>query len=325
MSQIDCEECHVLVVDDNVTNLKVASEHLKAAGYRVLTARDGESAIGRAVLARPHLILLDVQMSGIDGLETCRRLKSNPQTGDIPIIFMTVLSNIEDKLKGFEAGGVDYVPKPFQVEELLARVNTHLTLFHLQKRLLGEIAERKMAELALRKANTELQRLAVIDGLTQIANRRRFDEYLQSQWHQLPEGQTVSLLMCDVDFFKRYNDGYGHQAGDHCLQKVAQGISMAVNREQDLAARYGGEEFAVVLPETDLEGARLLGEKIQESVLVLKIVHAFSEVNPYVTLSIGAACLYPAQVRDPAKLIASADAALYQSKQTGRNKVTVAL
>lgn len=320
MQRLEKDRCNVLVVDDNVTNLKVATEHLKAAGYQVLTARDGESAIERAGLAQPDLILLDVQMGGIDGFETCRRLKSDEATVNIPVIFMTVLTNVEDKLKGFEAGGVDYVPKPFQVEELLARVNTHLTLYRLQKQLKEEIAERKAKEAALRKANLELERLAVIDGLTQIANRRRFDEYLQNQWTPAVDA-PLSLLICDVDFFKRFNDGYGHQAGDQCLHKVAQGISAAVNREQDLAARYGGEEFAVILPETDLEGAKYLAEKIQESVRNLKIFHAFSDVNPYVTLSIGAACIYPLQEPDSGKLVAAADAALYEAKRTGRNRV----
>lgn len=320
MQRLELDRCSVLIVDDNVTNLKVATEHLKAVGYEVLTARDGESALERAVLAQPDVILLDVQMGGIDGFETCRRLKINTQTSAIPVIFMTVLTNVEDKLKGFEAGGVDYVPKPFQVEELLARVNTHLTLYRLQRRLQNEISERKAAEMALRKANIELQRLAVIDGLTQIANRRRFDEYLQGHW-QPPIAGPLSLLICDVDFFKRFNDGYGHQAGDYCLQRVAQGISAAVNREQDLVARYGGEEFAVVLPDTDLAGAQLLAEKIQQFIRNLKIFHAYSEINPFVTLSIGVACVYPEREPEPKKLIAAADAALYKAKQSGRNRV----
>jgi diguanylate cyclase (GGDEF)-like protein len=313
------ERSTILVIDDNITNLKVASEHLKIAGYEVLTARDGEAGIKRSQLAQPDLILLDVQMSGIDGFETCQRLKTNSQTKDIPVIFMTVLTNVEDKLKGFAAGGVDYVPKPFQVEELLARVNTHLTLYQLQRQLQAEINERKQAEVALRKANLELQRLAVLDGLTQIANRRRFDEYLSSQWPQT-EQKPIGLLMCDIDYFKRYNDGYGHQAGDRCLQLVAQAISRVVGREKDLVARYGGEEFVVILPETDQEGAMRIAEIIQAEIHKMQLPHAYSEINDYITLSIGVASNIPAPGIEPKHLIAAADAALYQAKAQGRDR-----
>lgn len=317
-------ECIVLVIDDNVTNLKVASEHLKVEGYEVLTARDGESGIQRASLAQPDLILLDVQMGGIDGFETCRRLKADSATKNIPVIFTTVLTTVEDKLKGFDAGGVDYVPKPFQVEELLARVNTHITLYKLQRELQAEIHERKLAEVALRKANLELQRLAVLDDLTQIANRRRFDQYLQSQWEQC-QGTNLSLLLCDVDFFKRFNDGFGHQAGDRCLQLVAQGISRGVGHVKDLVARYGGEEFAVILPETDLEGARQVGETIQTEIRRMKLAQAYTEVSQYVTLSIGVASIVPNPKAEPKMLIAASDTALYEAKKQGRNRIITRL
>ncbi len=310
----------ILVIDDNVTNLKVASEQLKVEGFDVLTARDGESGIKRAEFAQPDLILLDVQMTGIDGFETCRRLKVGERTRAIPVIFMTVLTNVEDKLKGFEAGGVDYVSKPFQVEELLARVNTHLTIYKLQRELQAEIRERKLAEAALYKANLELQRLAVLDDLTQIANRRRFDQYLQAQWEQ-SEQTTLSLLMCDVDYFKRYNDGYGHPAGDRCLYLVAQGISRVVGHAQDLVARYGGEEFAVILPDTPLEGALQVAEIIQAEIQHLKLAHAYSEVSQFVSLSIGVASFIPTPGQNPKALIAAADAALYDAKHQGRKRV----
>jgi diguanylate cyclase (GGDEF)-like protein len=310
----------VLLVDDNITNLKVATEHLKAAHYEILTAKDGESAIVRAQLAQPDLILLDVQMNGIDGFETCRRLKANELTKNIPVIFMTVLISVEDKLKGFAAGAVDYVPKPFQFEELLARVNTHVTIYRLQRELEAEIRERRLVEKALRKASLELRRLAVLDDLTQIANRRRFDQYLQSQLEQ-PTALTCSLLLCDVDFFKRYNDNYGHQAGDRCLKLVAQGISRAVGYAKDLVARYGGEEFAIILPETDSKGALRVAEVVQNEIRSLKIPHEFSEVNEFITLSIGVATTMTASTTSPPVLIAVADSALYEAKSVGRNRV----
>jgi diguanylate cyclase (GGDEF)-like protein len=310
----------ILIIDDDVTNLKVAAEPLRADGVEILTARDGTTGISRAQLAQPDLIILDVQMPGIDGFETCRRLKADPRTKDIPIIFMTALSNIDDKLRGFAAGGVDYVPKPFQIEELLARVNTHLLLYRLQKELQAEIYERKQAETALRKANQELHRLAVLDDLTQIANRRRFDQYLALHWQQNPP-TLISLLLCDIDYFKRYNDGYGHQPGDRCLYHVAQGISRAVGRVQDLVARYGGEEFAIILPDTDLEGAAQVGAAIQREIHALKLAHAYSEVSEWVTLSIGVASAMPSATTAAPTLIAAADAALYAAKHQGRNRI----
>jgi diguanylate cyclase (GGDEF)-like protein len=320
MTQHDRARSTILVIDDNISNLKVAAEHLRVQGADILTARDGETGIQRARLTAPDLILLDVQLPGIDGFETCRRLKAQPQTSDIPVIFMTVLTNVEDKLKGFAAGGVDYIPKPFQVEEMLARVQTHLTIYQLQRALQAEILERKLAEAALRKANLELDRLAVLDELTQIANRRRFDQYLNSHWEQ-ERPTALGLLLCDIDYFKQYNDGYGHQAGDRCLQRVAQAINRAVNRAEDMVARYGGEEFAVILPETDIAGAIRVAEAIQAELGRLRLPHAHSAIDACVTLSIGAASTQPAPQLAPHALVEAADAALYIAKRQGRNRV----
>lgn len=320
MSYIPSEGPTILLVDDNITNLKVAVEHLRAYHFRILTARTGEVGLERAQLAQPDLILLDVQLPGIDGFETCRRLKADPATREIPVIFMTVLTNVEDKLAGFAAGGVDYVPKPFAVEELLARLNAHLSLYQLQRALQAEIRERKQAEAALSKANLELQRLAVLDGLTRIANRRRFDQYLQEQWEQ---SNLLGLLLCDVDFFKRYNDHYGHQAGDVCLQQVAQAINRTVDHNKDLVARYGGEEFAVILPETDAAGTQKVAESVRQEIVALAMPHADSTVAQYVTISVGGATTRPGPDASLATLVAAADAALYRAKEQGRNRTVV--
>ncbi|GAB4116937.1 MAG: diguanylate cyclase [Roseiflexaceae bacterium] len=312
----------VLVIDDHPTNLKVVADLLRPAQIHLLTARDGSSGIERARITQPDLILLDVQMPGIDGFETCRRLKANPLTHTIPVIFMTARDSIDDKLNGFAAGGVDYIAKPFQGEELLARVRTHLTLYTLQRALHAEIRERRMAEQALRKANHELQRLAVLDQLTQIANRRRFDEYLGQQLSH-PNRPALSLMLCDVDFFKPYNDGYGHPAGDHCLQQVARCLSESVRHVNDLVARYGGEEFGIILPDTNHEGIQRVAEKIQAALRDAAIPHGYSSVNQYVTLSIGAA-VAPAGVSSSSEwLIAAADSALYRAKQHGRNQLAI--
>jgi diguanylate cyclase (GGDEF)-like protein len=313
----------VLVIDDNPANLKVAVEQLRPTGAQVLTARDGESGIERARLARPDLILLDVQMPGIDGFETCRRLKAEPATSAIPVIFMTALSEIEDVVSGFTAGGVDYITKPFRAEELRARVHTHIMLYGLQRALRREIAERRQAELALRKANHELQRLAVLDPLTELANRRRFDEYLAlelSKAGRLP----LSLLLCDVDYFKRYNDTFGHPAGDRCLQLVARRIGDVLPGINDLAARYGGEEFGVILPGASLDEACRVAEIIRQALRTAAIPHAPGAGGRLVSISIGAACAPGSAVVTPASLVAAADTALYTAKQQGRDRVVTA-
>jgi diguanylate cyclase (GGDEF)-like protein len=324
MTQLDRRAATILVIDDTKTNLKVALEHLQAYDFEVLTARTGESGIERARLAEPDLILLDVQMPGIDGFETCRRLKADPHTKDIPVIFMTVLTTVDDKVKGFAAGAVDYVPKPFQAEELLARVTTHLTIYKLQRDLQNEIRERKQAEAALRKANLELERLAVLDGLTHIANRRRFDDYLQMLWRQEPP-TPLSLLLCDVDYFKHYNVGYVHPAGDRGLQLVASAIGRAVGHAADLVARYGGEEFAIILPDTDIRGAWRVGETIQAEIRALRIPHRYSQIESSVTVSIGLAAALPQPGTLPASLVAAADAALYEAKRQGRNRAVASI
>ncbi|MBD1892658.1 diguanylate cyclase [Coleofasciculus sp. FACHB-SPT9] len=173
----------------------------------------------------------------------------------------------------------------------------------------------------LEAANQQLLRLATSDGLTGVANRHRFDSYLDSCWHQMQASNSaLSLILCDVDFFKKYNDTYGHQAGDDTLRQVAGAIQQAVQRPEDLVARYGGEEFAVILPHTSLEGALQVAERIRLTVKALKIAHVCSEVSECITLSLGVATIFPSSNFLPAMLIAAADEKLYQAKQTGRDK-----
>lgn len=340
----------ILIVDDNATNLGVVSEYLENNGFEIMVARSGEDGIKKAQLGHPDLILLDVMMGGIDGFETCRRLKATGATQGIPVIFMTALNRVEDKVKGFAAGGVDYVTKPLQQEEVLARVRTHLQLqaqhrqleqqaielfgrhaeleeqhhriLRLNEQLYQEIRERRRIEAALEKANRELQRLASLDGLTRVANRRRFDEYLHQEWQRYTREQLpLSLILSDIDYFKLYNDTYGHQAGDECLRQVAQAMGQAIKRTTDLVARYGGEEFAIILPNTNTKGAMQVAYAVQEAVRMLKIEHRQSSVNEYVTLSLGVACIVPGREYAPDILVAAADKALYEAKEAGRNRI----
>jgi two-component system cell cycle response regulator len=185
---------------------------------------------------------------------------------------------------------------------------------------LGPLIQRKQAEEALRQANLELQRLVSLDGLTQLANRRRFDEYLAQEWKRLRrEQQPLSLILGDVDHFKPYNDHYGHQAGDDCLKQIAQAINQSIRRPADLAARYGGEEFAIILPNSDQAGAIHITQKIQQAIAQLQIRHDYSQASPTVTMSLGISSLVPTLVDNPAILIAAADRALYAAKASGRN------
>jgi diguanylate cyclase (GGDEF)-like protein len=260
-------------------------------------------------------------MPEMDGYQVCQAFKLDPELCDIPILFISALDDTFDKLKAFQVGGVDYITKPFQMEEVVARIETHLTIQRQKKRLQDEIAKRKQTELILQEANRKLELLANLDGLTQIANRRRFDNYLALDWqrHQR-EQHSLTLVFIDIDYFKRYNDTYGHQGGDDCLMRVAQAIAKVPQRPTDLVARYGGEEFAVILSNTNLEGGMKVATAIQTQVLNLKVPHQSSDVSEYVTLSIGVASLVPTLELSLETLIANADEALYTAKSQGRNR-----
>jgi len=303
----------ILVVDDTPHNARIVYKVLTSKSCEVLIAEDGRSALAVAQAEHPDLILLDIMMPELDGFETCKLLKQNEETQDIPVIFMTALSDLDSKVRGFESGAVDYVTKPFQQKELLARIHTHLTIRNLQRELL-------IQKTSLEKANEELKRLAIIDDLTQVANRRRLEDYLQKEWKRgVREKIALSVILCDIDFFKQYNDNYGHVVGDQCLKQVAQSINQAVKRPADLVARYGGEEFMVILPNTPLEGALKVARDIQKTLRSFKIPHEASGISQYVTLSIGIANTVPEHVYQPTTLIKAADSALYKAKQNGRD------
>lgn len=298
---LDWNKSTILIIDDNPVNLGVAVEYLEDCGFVVLVAQDGESGLQRAKYVHPRLILLDVLLPDLNGFEVCRCLKADESTQAIPVIFMTALSDTGDKLKGFAVGGVDYITKPIQREELLARITTHLKLQSLTEQLQQQNQQLQQQALELRiakelaeTANRELLLLAHLDGLTQVANRRRLDAYLNQEWRRLSrEKLSLSLILCDVDHFKRYNDRNGHQAGDDCLQQIAQAINRVVKRPADLVARYGGEEFAIILPNTTVEGATTVAEVIRAEIQQLRILHNDSDSSELVTVSLGERLLFP--------------------------------
>jgi diguanylate cyclase (GGDEF)-like protein len=491
----------ILIVDDTPDNLRLLSNMLMSQGYQVRKAINGKLALKAIQISQPDLVLLDINMPEINGYEVCKQLKLSENTRQIPVIFISALDETLDKVKAFEVGGVDYITKPFQLAEVLARVENQLTIHKLQRQLyeqnsklqleiierqkieeeirflftttqlisksidfddalkvtleqvclaigwdLGEawipnceinkleyssgwytseknlekfieksqslklsfndglpgriwksqkfewledisteseasfkrqknaldvglktvfgipilvnnrvltilvfykkelsqpesrlinlvnavatqlasLIQLKRTEAALVKANQELERLATSDGLTGVANRRLFDEYLQLEWLQMFREQLpFSLILCDVDFFKLYNDTYGHLIGDFCLQQVATAIQNCVKRSADLVARYGGEEFAVILPNTDAKGAMKVAELIRQQVQALKISHVTSTVNEFVTLSLGVSSIIPNPDINPDLLIAITDKALYAAKQQGRNRIVL--
>ncbi|TYQ31079.1 diguanylate cyclase domain-containing protein [Pseudanabaena sp. UWO310] len=312
---------NILLIDDLPENLKLLTDLLTDLGYTVRSAISGSRAIKSVRAKLPNIILLDIQMPEMDGYQVCQTFKADPDLCDIPILFISALDETFDKLKAFQVGGVDYITKPFQIEEVVARLETHLTIQRQKKRLQDEIEKRKETELALQEANRKLELLANLDGLTQIANRRRFDDFLSLEWQHHKREQThIALILIDIDYFKRYNDTYGHQGGDDCLHRVAQAIAKAAQRATDLVARYGGEEFAVILSGTDAKGALKVADAIQTAIANLAIPHQSSDVSDRVTLSMGIASLMPTSERSPQDLISCADQAMYAAKHQGRNR-----
>lgn len=574
-------QINILIVDDQPENIKVLAQMLSKEGYKLRKAINGEMALSSAFSKPPDLILLDILMPGMDGYELCHHLKKQPKTSDIPVIFLSALDEAFNKIKAFEVGAADYITKPFQLQEVLVRIQLQLRLQHQKKQLeqqneqlrqeitkrqqvenqlklldkaisncrngviitdatqadnpiiyvnqsfekttgyspaevigkncrflqqkdrdqpnleiirqalkqdtdclvilrnyrkdgtlfwnevsispvidprgnvthyIGiqtditerkkieealqqseakfssafrsspdpivittlkegryleanesfcdlmeyqreevinktvkelkiwlnssdrikfiqglqkkrmirdqefqlrsktgqiktllisaelievenqtcilviskDITERQKIKAALEEANKKLQRLAHIDGLTQVANRRSFDETLEREWKRcFREQQPLSLILCDVDYFKQYNDYYGHLQGDECLKQVAKAITQAVKRQTDLVARYGGEEFVVILPNTNLDGALQVAQFIQDEIRQLQIPHLKSEVSQFITFSLGISTIIPSNLVDSSTLVNRADQALYQAKQQGRDRIII--
>jgi diguanylate cyclase (GGDEF)-like protein len=290
----------ILIVDDIPDNIRLLGAILQP-NYQLLIANNGKEAITLAQEKSPDLILLDVMMPEMNGYEVCQRLRDTPGTRDIPIIFVTAMDQIEDEVMGLEIGAIDYLTKP--VHPLITRL-------------------RVKNQLELKRYRDHLLEMSRVDGLTGIANRRRLDEYLEQEWRRSTRGGSpLSLVMMDIDFFKRFNDHYGHQGGDECLQRVARCLQGCVVRSVDLIARYGGEEFACLLPETGHGGTELMGEKLRQAVTGLGIPHAKSSVVDIVTLSLGAATLVPEPGMASSELIKIADENLYAAKNQGRNRL----
>ena len=242
-------------------------------------------------------------MPDINGYELCQMLKSDPETKEIPVIFLTALSSAKSEAEGLEAGAVDYIAKPINPPILKARVNTHMML-KLQR--------------------DRLEALVRQDSLTSLINRRGFDEIFYREWRRSVRTQKpLSLLMMDIDSFKLYNDHYGHIAGDWCLQRVSTGLRKVLNRGEDYLFRYGGEEFVALLVDTPFDFVGLMAERLRNSVEELQIPNISSVVKNVVTISVGAATIIPGHTGNPTTLLKEADRMLYEVKNKGRNGTAI--
>ena len=310
----------ILIVDDSRDDTQLLKSMLESAGYRdILTADSAEAAYhllgikDPSQAAKVDLILLDVLMPAVNGIQVCRRIKSIERLRDIPVVIVTVQSDPVDLQLAFAEGAIDYIRKPLIKVEMLARVRSVL-------RLAQEIARRKSREQELlqvmqqlEEANERFRQLSSQDGLTEIANRRRFDEFFEQEWRRaVRDALPVSLIFFDIDFFKAYNDTYGHLAGDECLKQVVHVVKTMLSRPGDLLCRYGGDEFVAALPGTPGDGAQRVAESLRIKV---------EELGIGVTISLGIAACHPDLHMDAATLTDAADRALYQAKQDGRNCV----
>ncbi|MBD2293688.1 diguanylate cyclase [Anabaena sphaerica FACHB-251] len=445
---------NILLVDDIPENLQLLSDLLIKLGYTVRSVTSGRMALKTVKVKRPDVILLDIKMPEMDGYQLCQALKADEDFRNIPVIFISALDEVFDKVTAFNSGGIDYITKPFQIEEVVARLENQLIIQRQQRLLeqeinyrretqevlyqsrallssvlnssldgiaamqairdpstgdiedfrclvvnpviakvfqrsreemigklvlkkfltniepelfesfveivetgeplerdfyypsgnsdwyhfvavklgdgfaitIRDITARKQTEIALQDANQKLELLANLDGLTQVPNRRCFNNRLKSEWQRLArEKQPLSLILFDIDAFKRYNDYYGHLAGDDCLLNIAQAVYKFIRHEDmsrpvDLVARYGGEEFVILLPNTDLVGAIKVASRIQKVIHNLGVPHTDSNVRDIVTVSLGVASLIPTLEVQPDTLVACADKALYDAKQQGRDR-----
>ncbi len=292
----------ILIADDVPDNIRLISRMLTGNGYQLSAAINGRQALKLARSCAPDLILLDIMMPEMDGYEVCAALKADPCLRAIPVVFLTALHDTEDESRGLALGAVDFITKPFNEAVVRLRVKSHLEL-------------KRRCDL--------LTRLSRLDGLTEIPNRRAFDERLEGEWRRaIRFGEPLAAAMIDIDHFKEYNDAHGHPAGDDCLRRVANVLARNLEREADFIARYGGEEFICLVNVMDAKEVYLAVERLRSGVETLHLPHGASRVSPWVTISIGAALCHPTKERAPAELVAEADAQLFKAKNLGRNRVS---
>ena len=302
----------ILVVDDHEDNIELLRARLEARGYEIHAASDGQAALDQVDRVLPDLILLDVMMPKMDGMEVVRRLKADKNLPFIPVIMQTALDTTANKVEGLDAGADDYITKPINFAELEAKVNALLRIKSLETQLRERNNE-------VEDLNAKLTRISLTDGLTEIDNRRCLEQRLHEMWqHSVRLHEPIALIMCDIDKFKLVNDQFGHQAGDSVLQQVARALKEEA-REIDRVGRYGGEEFLLILPGTVLDAAVTFADRLRQKVEG----HTFTYTGGTLrrTISCGVAASPHPRVKDQEALLKAADEALYVAKETGRNRV----
>ena len=293
----------ILVVDDMTTTLLLLHDLLKDT-YEVKIAKSGTKAL--EILESPNdidLILLDIEMPDINGYDVCKRIKNNETIKNIPIIFITGRTSQEDEEYGLNLGAIDYITKPFNKAIVKLRIKNYLNL---------------------KIKNDMLEKLSMYDGLTNIRNRRFFDETFEKTFNEIKrDKKSLAVLMIDIDFFKPYNDNYGHGQGDETLRKVAKALEKTIKRASDFVARYGGEEFVILLKDINKDGVEAVANNLLNAVRELKITHEFSKIEKYVTVSIGASFYNSSSDITKLELLLKADETLYSVKNSGRNNFAI--
>ena len=304
LNKLDNPSYRVLVVDDNPTDLHVVMNGLSES-FTISFASSAQEALCLVTQhPQPDLILLDIVMPEMDGYQICQRLKAEESTAGIPVIFLSSRDSAHDKTKGFKAGGVDYVTKPMQLEELEARIHTHIRL---------------------KEQSQYLETMAFFDPLTRVANRRKYNEVLQREWARcIRYHQQISMILIDIDKFKEYNDSYGHSEGDNCLITVCRLLEGVSNRPADIFARIGGEEFVLLLPDCNAAGAVQKAEEMLKIIRDAKIQHEFSPNHSHLTISLGIATVFPSQSHSALSLFQAADDAMFSAKRDGRDRYCIA-
>ena len=293
----------ILVVDDMTTTLLLIHDLLKDT-YEVKIAKSGTKAL--EILESPNdidLILLDIEMPDINGYDVCKRIKNNETIKNIPIIFITGRTSQEDEEYGLNLGAIDYITKPFNKAIVKLRIKNYLNL---------------------KIKNDMLEKLSMYDGLTNIRNRRYFDETFEKTFSEIKrDKKSLAVLMIDIDFFKPYNDNYGHGQGDETLRKVAKALEKTIKRASDFVARYGGEEFVILLKDINKDGVEAVANNLLNAVRELKITHEFSKIENYVTVSIGVSFYNSSSDITKLELLLKADETLYNVKNSGRNNFAI--
>lgn len=305
----------VLLVDDTKTEQIIISSFLEKMGHDVITAENGRLAVDLYHDEKPDLVLMDVIMPEMDGHEAARLMRQDENIW-VPIMFLSGRVDPDDIFAGIAAGGDDYLTKPVDFRILEAKMISMQRIAKMRRKLINVSNE-------LEIVNAELKKQANIDGLTGLANRRYLDKYLRVEISRsIRNKHHLAVILCDVDYFKKYNDTFGHLKGDDCLKDVAETLQGVCKRASDLVARYGGEEFAVVLPDTSIIDAQRMAQTMCDAVSVMKYENPETE-NKIVTISMGVYSNEPNIEDDALYMLERADAALYKAKASGRNKVCI--